>query len=293
MRYYGAILCLLFFSVGGFAQDLVCEVAVDAQQTGRTQLSVFNTLRSAVQDFMNENTWGTQSLPREQRIRCNLFITIQQYDDNNFEASLQIQSSRPVYGSSMLTPIFNYRDNSFNFVYDENQPLRFNPNTFENNLVSTLSFYAYIILGLDADSFSLEGGIPFFDQADQIANIASQGAERGWDSSGNSRAELNRQLRSSTFQRFHEALYEYHRHGLDRMSEDVAEGKEHIVEAVNLLKELDEVRSNTLLIRSFFDAKANELAEILSNGPIVDLGSTVSNLQAIAPGHARLWNRIR
>src|SRR5699024_5616543 len=122
---------------------------------------------------------------------CNLFITVHQYDDNNFKASLQIQSSRPVYGSSMMTPIFNYKDNHFNFVYDENQPLRFNPNTFENNLVSVLSFYAYVLLGLDADSFSPEGGTPYFDQADQIANIAQQGGQSGWSpSGGNSRYEL-------------------------------------------------------------------------------------------------------
>lgn len=290
-----AVVVFLFLFNLTSAQSLNCKVQINAQQTGRTQLSIFRTLQSSLQDFITQETWGGKRLSQEQNVSCDMFITVHNYSDNRFEASLQIQSSRPVYGTAMTTPIFNYKDNRFSFTYDENQPLRFNPNAYENNLVSVVSFYANVILGLDADSFALDGGRSYFDQADQIANVAMQGGGGGWSSSAgsSSRYELNRQLQSSTLKDFHEALYEYHLKGLDEMSEDIAKGKTHIVEALRLLKKADNTRPNTLLIRSFFDAKANEISDILTDGPHVDLGDTASILQSIAPAYSGLWRGIR
>lgn len=290
-------ICLVFV-LSGWAchgQILNCRVSVDAQQTGQTQLSIFSTLQNALQEFLNQEKWSEQSLPQEQRVQCNFFITIHNYSPSGFEATLQVQSSRPVFGSSMMTPIFNYRDAQFSFTYDEGQPLRFNPNTFENNLVGTLSFYAYVILGLDADSFMSNDGNSFFDRADQIAHAAEQAGGGGWSpaSGNNSRYELNRQLRSTVFQDFHQVLYVYHRLGLDRMSEEVEEGKKNILKAIKLLHEVHKTRPNSLLVRSFFDAKAQEIAGIFSGGPRVELAGTPALLTSMAPGYTDLWQKMR
>ncbi len=286
---------LVLSSLKGQGQILNCHVSVDAQQTGQTQLSIFSTLQNALQEFLNQERWSEQSLPQEQRVQCNFFITIHTYSSSSFEATLQVQSSRPVFGSSLMTPIFNYRDAHFSFTYDEGQPLRFNPNTFENNVVATLSFYAYVILGLDADSFVPDGGSSFFDRADQIARAAEQAGGGGWSpaSGNNTRYELNRQLRSSVFQDFHQALYVYHRLGLDMMSEKVELGKENILKALELLHEVHQTRPNSLLVRSFFDAKAQEIAGIFSGGPRVELADMSSLLTNMAPGYSALWQQLR
>lgn len=279
------------------AQELSCSVSIDAQQTGKTQLPVFNDLQRSLDDFINKTKFGNQTIKKEHRVSCDIFITIKSYSSNDFKGSIQVQSSRPVYNSSLTTPIFNYKDDSFDFTYEENQPLDYNPNSYENNLVSAISFYANVILGLDADTFSSGGGSKYFDQADQIASIAEQGGKSGWSSSSgrNSRYELNNQLRSSTFRDYHEALYVYHRQGLDKMSEDVEEGKNNIAEAIQLLQKVNSSRANTLLIRSFFDAKANEVSMIFTDGPSIeaDTDEIVRNLNSMAPNYSGQWNEIK
>lgn len=295
MNKYIILLFVFLMGQGLFAQMVNSSVSIDAQQTGRTQLSIFNTLEKAVEDFLNSSRWSNESLPNDQRIQASFFITINSYSSNSFRGSIQIQSSRPVYGSAMTSPVFNYKDNQFNFTYEEHQALDYNPNSFENNLVSTLAFYINVILGLDADTFSPGGGSDYFAQADQIANIAQQSNTSGWNSGSgqNSRYELNAQLNSSNYRDFHEALYQYHRLGLDVMHEDLAEGKQNIVEALELLYKVNQSRSNTLLVRSFFDAKAGEISSIFSGGPQVDMEEVLQYLNNLAPTYSSEWRNLR
>lgn len=147
MKKYIFFLFILFSGHTIFAQMINSTVTIDAQQTGRTQLSVFKTLENALADFLNNTSWTDQTLPQNQRVDATFFLTIQSYSSNNFRATLQVQSSRPVYGSGMITPVFNFKDNQVNFFYEENQALSFNQNSFENNLVSTLAFYVYVEVG--------------------------------------------------------------------------------------------------------------------------------------------------
>lgn len=295
MKNYLVFLFVLCLGHAMWAQEINCKVTIDAQQTGQTQLTVFKTLQSDLQDFLNNTEWSRRDLPEDQRVKANFFITVTAYSSNQFKATLQVQSSRPVYGSSMVTPIFNFMDKDFNFTYQEHQPLNFNPNSFESNLVSTMSFYVYVILGLDADTFAPDGGADYFNQADQIANVAQQSGRSGWGASAgdNSRYELSRELRSSIFNDFHRALYVYHRLGLDVMSQDLTQGKQAVVEALSLLEAVNTKRSNTLLVRAFFDAKANEVASIFKGGPQVDMGNTLQNLFDIAPNYSGLWSSIQ
>lgn len=295
MRKYIFFLLILFSGHSLFAQMINTNVTIDAQQTGRTQLSIFNNLESALEDFLNNTNWTSENLPQDQRVDASFFLTIESYSNNQFRANLQIQSSRPVYGSAMTTPVFNFKDNKVNFFYEEHQALSFNQNSFDNNLVSTLAFYVYVILGLDGDTFSPDGGSDYFASADQIASLAEQSGSAGWNSGSgrNSRYELNSQLNSSTFRDYHEALYQYHRKGLDMMYEDTEEGKNNIVEALDLLNSVNRTRPNTILIRSFFDAKAGEIAAVFSDGPEVDLEAVVRNLNSMAPTYNAQWRNLK
>jgi len=295
MKKYIFLFLILLSGPVLFAQMINSQIKIDAQQTGRTQLSVFNTLERALDDFLNTTRWTDESLPQNQRVEASFFITVQSYSSNNFRATLQIQSSRPVYGSAMNTPVFNFKDNQLNFTYEENQPLSFNQNSFENNLVSTLAFYVYVILGMDADTFSPEGGSRFFANADQIASVAQQSGSAGWSSGSgpNSRFELNSQLNSSTFRDYHQALYQYHRLGLDVMHENLEEGKNNIVEALELLYTVNRSRPNTILIRSFFDAKAGEIASVFSGGPQVNIEEVVQYLNNMAPTYSAQWGNLK
>lgn len=288
------IIALMFCYVA-IGQEISATVSVNAQQTGKTQLSIFKTLQQSLEQFVNETSWSDRDLPEDQRVNCSFFITVQRYESNSFKATLQVRSSRPVFGSSMTTPVFNFKDNDFNFNYTEFQPLEFNPNNFESNLVSTISFYVYVILGLDADTFSPDGGAPYFAQADQIANIAQQSGRAGWGASAGStsRFALNRQLNSSNFSNYHQALYVYHRLGLDVMHKDVTKGKENIARAIGLLNKVYSNRSNTVLLRSFFDAKAREVANIFSEGPALEEGNVAKDLYEMAPNYGQLWSQLQ
>ncbi len=277
------------------AQELNATVNINAQQTGKTQLSIFNTLQRSLEDFINNKRWSDRTLPKDHRINCSFFITVTKYANNSFNATLQVQSSRPVFGSGMTTPVFNYRDTDFNFSYTEYETLEFSVNSFESDLVSTISFYVYVILGMDADTFAPDGGEDYFSTADQIASLAAQNGGSGWGAgSGNtSRYALNRQLQSPGLHDFHQVLYVYHRLGLDVMHKDLEAGKTSIVQAITLLKQVNEVRPNSILIRSFFDAKANEIAAIFKGGPAVETGKMIQDLYGMAPNYGRLWSTLQ
>ncbi len=296
MRRYIFVLLLSF--VVGFssqAQEINCSVKVNAEQTGRTKLSIFNTLESALQEFVSENSWTKLDLQEHEKINCNIFINITSYDSNNFKATLQIQSSRPIFGSVATTPVFNFKDNDFDFEYTEYQNLDYSPNTFNSNLVSGISFYIYTILGLDADTFAPQGGQAYYEEARQIVNTAQQSNYEGWRAGGNnkSRFRLNSDLLSNNFTGYRDALYTYHRLGLDKMHEDVEEGKQKIAEAILALKQVNNTRPNSLLIRTFFDAKADEIEKIFSGGPSIPITEVVETLNRIAPLYSKNWSSIK
>lgn len=295
MKKYILILFVFLMGYSLSAQEINCVVNIDAQQTGKTQLSIFRTLQGAIEDFLNTTNWNSNNLPREQRVEASFFITFHDYNENTFRGSIQVQSSRPVYGSSLVTPVFNFMDRSFNFTYEEGQPLVFNQNSFDSNLASILSFYVYVILGMDADTFALDGGSNLFAQANQIANVAQQSGGSGWGAAagGNSRYELGNQLTSSNYRDYHEALYVYHRHGLDLMGLNVEEGKYNVMEAIGMLAKVNRTRPNTALVRSFFDAKSFEVAAIFRDGPPLDTTEMVKDLNNMAPTYSQEWRTIR
>ena len=286
---------IFFVSIFSYAQELNCSVYINAEQTGQPNNQVFRILETQLTEFINTTAWTDKSYKNQEKIECNMSIIISNFDSNLFTATIQIQSSRPVYGSSYTSPIYNYNDKQFNFSYVEFQPLVFNINSFTSNLISVIAFHVYTIIGLDADTFELNGGEPYFAIAKQIVNIAATSGFRGWKSTDGkqSRYSLNDALLSQVYSEYHSAIYEYHINGLDLMSTSPRTAKSNIATGINILKGINDRRPNSYLLRTFFDAKSDEIQSIFSDGPAVDITSLINNLNRMAPTKRSNWAEIK
>ena len=290
------ILTFLLLFIFGFAQaqQLNCVVTVDSQRLSATNQQVFKTLETSISEFLNKTDWTGQALKQSEKINCSMYITVSSNSSDQFTATIQVQSSRPVFNSSYASPVLNYNDKDFNFRYIEFENLIFNPTTFDSNLVSVLAFYSYMILAMDADTFVLESGTPNFEIAQNIANVAQQGGSKGWSQAdGNqNRYFLINDILSPTFKQVRQTMFDYHT-GLDLMSQDLKASKEKIkVSLVNLAK-LNLTRPNAFLTRVFFDAKSDEIVSIFSGGPSITISDLVDNLNKISPLNSSKWVSIK
>ena len=290
------LIFILFIAstVVGFSQELNCNLIINAQQTGNENVQVFKTLERQLTEFINNTQFTNTSYKPQERIDCSMVINISDYNSDIFQATIQVQSSRPVFNSTYSTPVYNFNDRNFTFKYLEFENLVFNASQFESNLVSVLTYHVFMILGLDADTFELNGGDPFFKQAQSITNYSQQGNYKGWklEDGQQSRFVLIDNILSPTFKEFRSVMYNYHRNGLDVMAENDKKGKEVIGEVLGNLKTMNDQRPNSFLMRVFFDAKANEILDIFAAGPKVNITETKDILNRIAPTHASKWREI-
>lgn len=252
------------------AQELKCSVTVNTSQLQGTNKQVFETLQSALNEFMNSHHWTDLVYGTNERIDCSFLFNVTAYTDDAFTTSLQIQARRPVYGTSYTTPLFNFKDNSVNFSYVEFDPIEVNNNTFENNLTAVLAYYAYIIIGLDLDSYSKLGGTAAFQTAEQIVSLSQSRSDaegKGWkafDDDKNRYALINN-LMDERFRKFREYFYEYHRLALDNMATNVDNGRARIASGLPVLREINRLYPSSIAIMSFLDAKNDELISLFSS----------------------------
>lgn len=295
--YKWIVILLALFTVQAKAQELNCTVTVSADRITDANTQVFRTLETSLTDFINNTRWGNRSFERSERIQCAMFINVSAYSGTEFTATLQVQSGRPVYNSTYSSPVLNFNDKEFTFRYTEFENLFYNPNSFDgNNLIAVISYYANIIIGLDADTFALNGGTPYYEAALNMANLAGPSGYKGWNQQegGNqNRYFLINDLLSTTFAPFRQALYEYHIGALDIMADNQKEGKEKVIKAINTLAEVNKVRPNAFLTRIFFDAKSDEIVQIFSGGPMITMPDLVSTLSRLSPTNGSKWSRIR
>jgi hypothetical protein len=251
------------------AQELRCNISVNSSRIQGTNKSVFNTLQRDLYEFVNTTAWTSHIFAQDERIECSIFITInEQIGTSDFKGTLQVQSSRPVYGSAYTSPVFNFMDNDIAFQYLEYDKLEFNENQY-SSLVSLVAFYAYIIIGLDYDTFSLRGGTEWFKKAEQIVLLAQNATESGWkpyDGSRNNRYWMIENILNTKYNPERGAYYKYHRLGLDRMSDQVTEGREEALNAILDIQRVYRERPDNYLffLKIFFDAKADEIVNIFS-----------------------------
>jgi hypothetical protein len=292
---YKILSCFLFFCFGVVqSQELNCVVQVNADQVAQTNRQIFKTLEKSLNEFVNNTKWTTQNFKPKERIECSMVINVSSYSSDQFTATIQVQSSRPVFNSTYTTPVFNFNDKDFNFKYVEFESLDYDPNSFDSNLVSVLAFYSYIVIGMDADSFSPAGGTQYYATAQEIASLAQQSGYKGWNQAdGNqNRFFLINDLLSNTFAPVRDAMYDYNK-GMDMMNENLKEGKEKIKAAVMSLQKIYDVRPNAFLMRVFFDAKADEIQSVFSGGPQIDIADLIQYLNKVSPINSSKWAAIK
>ncbi len=292
---FSALFCFLCV-LGLGAQELNCVVTVNSDQVSQTNQQIFKTLERSLNDLVNKNKWTNRVYKENERVNAQMFITITEYESNRFRGTLQIQSSRPVYNTSYESPVFNYKDNKLSFEYIEFQPLVFNENVYESNLVSVIAYYVYVILGLDADTFALEGGTEYFRTAQKIVTQAQGNNAVGWSHTADndrSRFDLIDNLMSNTYREYRVAMYNYHRKGLDILGDNNSTGKQVVAGTMRLFETMIKRRPNAFLISTFFDAKSDEIRNIFSDGPKVDIVQLKETLNNIAPLYSTTWNEIK
>jgi hypothetical protein len=289
------ILLFILFSCFSFAQVLNCKVSVNADLVDQTNSQIFETLERELNEFVNSTSWVDIRTEDYNKINCTMLITIENYANNEFQANLQIQSSRPVFGSTYVTPLLNRKDDDFNFSYQEFESLNFNPNNTNTTLVSLISYYVFVILGVDADSFNLFGGDPYYEQARKIVDLSQTNRFSGWKQSEKktNRYWLIDQLSINPFSLFRQAIYDYHLNGLDVMFNQPEVGKQTISKSISELKSLSESRPNSLVVQLFFDSKSDEVVQIFSGGPSFDTSQLREDLNRVAPFFSAKWAEIR
>ncbi len=278
------------------SQELNCVVLINDQEIGVSNKQVFTTMQESIFEFMNNTKWTNIPYRNHEKIDCSLTINILENPETNlYKGNLQLQVSRPIYNSTYKTPILNFNDNDISFNYEEYQPLNYNRNSFDSNLVSLLTYYVYTILGFHADTFSLKGGENYFKEAENVVNQAQQGGGKGWNNiDGNyTRYKLNENLLSPVFEEFRKTMYLYHLHGLDRMVEDKTQAKKAISGSIISLKKIYDDRPNTFLIRVFMDTKSDEIVDVFSDGPRTDNSELREVLIKIFPALDPKWQQIK
>lgn len=267
MRYV-LFLVICISTLRAYAQDLNARVQVLSPQIQSANKRALEVLETGIKDFLNNRKWTTDRLQSQERIDCNFVITITEWDgSSNFKAEAQIQSSRPVYGTSYNSTVLNITDKNFDFAYAEGQPLDFSEEVFINNLTSLLGYYAYIITGLDYDTFSKFGGTTYYNRAQTVLNNAQNAPYTGWKGFDGLRNRywLIENLTNKTYNPIRESLYHYHRNGLDVMSENAQKGRKAIASVLPELQKIDKQKQGSMLTQLFFTAKADELVGIFSS----------------------------
>ena len=278
-----------------FSQTVNCNFVLNSEFVDQTNQQVFSTLEKSINEFINNNLWNNKPLETHQRVKLNLVLNLNSYVGSNFVGTLQVQVERPVYESTYLTPIFNFLDKDISFQYDEYQPLFYNPASFESNLISILSFYVYIAMGMEADTFKTNGGTNFFKEAQKIVSLAQQNSTKGWNQSDGTRNRfwLVDTLLSNTFKEYRTVQYEYHRRGMDFMTTNLKKAKVSVINSLQKFLPLYKRRPNAFLIQTFFDAKSDEIVDIFSQGPQIEIKQTLKTLNKIAPYFGPKWKKIR
>lgn len=295
MRYIISLLLLLSICFNTYSQEFNVVVQVTSPQVEGTEKKVFETLQQELNDFVNNRKWTNYAYKPEERIEGTILVTVsQRVSSDQFVARMNVALRRPVFNSSYNTTLLNYIDKDFNFTYVEMQPLDFSDNTFMSNLTSTIAYYLYMYLGLDADTFSRNGGTAYYDRAQNIVNLAQNSNEKGWKAFENqkNRYWLVENLTNPAYSGIRDALYRYHRLGLDLMSEDVERGRTGINESLELLRKVNRERPGLFILQLFLEAKRDELINIYSGASPMDKTNAVNILKEIDPASAARYQRI-
>ncbi len=289
---------LAFFGCAAFAvhaQELNCSVTINATQIQTSDAGIFRDLENSIEQFMNSRKWTNDVFRQHEKIDCAFLINITKMPAvGTFEASVQIQSARPIFNTNYSSPLLNFADREWKFDYIESTPLEYNDNAYTNNLTSMLALYAYLILGLDYDSFSDLGGTTFFQRALMVVNNAQNSNQPGWQALGSNRSRywLVEALNNPQNQALRKTYYTYHRLGLDTFDQDADKARTVILEGLREVKKVRDINPNSILIVSFLDAKGRELANVFSDGNIQVRREAYDIITAMDPSNRSAYEKI-
>ena len=295
MRKFFLVVIIALFSTSLFSQEFKCNIQVVSQKIQGTNKQVFRTMQTAINEFMNTRRWTDHVYSYDERIECTfLFNLTEQISADEFRGSLQVQASRPVYNSSYNTVMLNFKDDDVQFKYVEYQTLDFNETVTPSELTGLLAYYAYLILGLDYDTFAMDGGAPYFAKAESIVNKMQNSNTVGWKAyeSRDNRYWLIENILNNSYSPVRECLYRYHRLGLDRMSDHLTESRAEIAESLRLLQKAYRAKPGAFILKIFFDAKADELVNIFSESFTDEKKRVYNILSEIDPANIKKYNKI-
>ena len=292
-----AMLAILLLSNIFYAhsQELNCTVEINSSQIEGTDKSVFTTLQESITEYFNTTKWTNAQFSANEKIECRFFMTIKEYDGEKFTGDIQVQLSRPVYNSNYTTTLLTFKDTKVEFTYQENEPLIFNENAMESNLTAILNFFAYMFLALDFDSFSPNGGQPYYDKAASIVQMAQSSGEVGWkafEDTKNRSAVLSAYTDGNT-KGIRTLIYNYHRKGLDEMATSPDKGRAAITESLNEIKKIYDVAPMSVALSMFKDAKLDELVNVYSKAGSTEKDQVYELLKPIYPTESSRLNQIK
>ncbi|MBB6500605.1 DUF4835 family protein [Pedobacter cryoconitis] len=293
------IITLIFvslFFVKGYTQELNARVQVSAPAVPNMNKKNIELIQTTVRDFLNNNKWTNETYQPIERIECNLVITISAWDGaSGYKAEAQIQTSRPVFGTSYNSTILNLSDKDFDFSYNEGEPVNFSDQNFLSNLSSLLSYYAYTIIGLDKDSFSKLGGTPYYLKAQNVLNIAQTSGNTGWKAYDGLRNRywMNENLLDKSFEDLRIFIYNYHSNTLDRIQENPTKGAQMLLAFLPDLKQMDKQKLGSIFPNVYLATKADEMVNILSAGNTQDKIQAYNLLSEIDPANINKYEALK
>lgn len=284
------LLALHVFILGNtFSQELNCQVAVLTPKIQASDKTIYDKLQKDLRDFLNTKKWTEDDFLNQERIECSMTISIdERVSTDEFKANIQIQSRRPVYKSSYNSPMFNHQDNDFTFRYVQDQTIEFDESNINSNLTAVLAYYAYIIIGLDYDSYSPEGGSPYFSKAKTIVNNAQNLPDAGWrafEGKDRNRYWLVENCQNVSFKPLRNFIYSYHRLGFDRFIDNITDARSAITDALPNLRRVYEDKPNSFLMQAFFNAKSDEIINLFSQATNDEKNRAIQVLTLVDPAN--------
>jgi len=299
MKLSALFLLIVFPFFTSYGQEFNCQVSIltDAKvEVNSTEQEILKQLKQSVYDFMNDTKWTEDNFKTEERINCNIQIQIRTIPSTgNYTGYIQVQSNRPAFNSNYNSVLFNFQDDDVAFSFSRNAVLLYNENQFKDNLTSILSFYAYFLLGMDYDSFSLKGGTPYFMQAQQIVTNAQVSNAKGWranESGKRNRYWLVENILQPAFEPVRECNYMYHRKGIDMLYENKVAGKKAMYDALNKLTPVVQRNPNNLNTLNFLYSKIQEFKNVLSDSETKEKTDFVNLLKKLDSGNSSLYQEI-
>ena len=294
--YIAAIIALSALGLRAQAQELEAKVVVNHSKIQRTNTSVFTTLQEAMTEFINTRKWTNAQYTQRERIACSFNLIVNEYnDEGRFGCSLMVQANRPVYNASYNTTVFNFNDNAVDFNYIEHDKLEFSDEIIDNNLTAVLAYYAYLIIGLDMDTFAPKGGTEILQKAENVVNNAQMIGEDGWKAFGDSknRHALVNDYMNGALEPYRQLIYDYHRKGLDEMAQNAERGRSNITIALALLEKAKQDKPMSVLPQLFTEIKRDELLNIYSKGTTKEKEEVIRILSLVNPSLTGDWENIK